>query len=90
MLMEMERTIKTPERNVDVDPIMLIVRSFDVNRPGTTYKDLKGGVVGGSLIQGRLKVDDEVKILPGYRIERPGGKGRVRTFDNQSGLPEVR
>jgi translation initiation factor 2 subunit 3 len=74
LIMEMERTIKTPERNVDVDPIMLIVRSFDVNRPGTTFKDLKGGVVGGSLIQGRLKVDDEVKILPGYRIEKPGGK----------------
>ncbi|MGC9106228.1 MAG: translation initiation factor IF-2 subunit gamma [Thermoprotei archaeon] len=74
LLMEIERTIKTPERNVNVDPIMLIIRSFDVNRPGTPGKELKGGVVGGSLIQGKLKVGDEVKVLPGFRVEKPGGK----------------
>jgi translation initiation factor 2 subunit 3 len=29
---------------------MTIVRSFDVNNPGTEIQDLKGGVVGGSLL----------------------------------------
>lgn len=74
LLKEIQDVIKTPERNLEADPIMLIIRSFDVNRPGTPGKELKGGVVGGSLIQGKLKVGDEVKILPGYRVEKPGGK----------------
>jgi translation initiation factor 2 subunit 3 len=29
---------------------MTIVRSFDVNSPGAEIEDLKGGVVGGSLL----------------------------------------
>ena len=36
-------------------------------------KDLKGGVLGGSLIQGTLKVGDDIVIVPGLKTE-VGGK----------------
>lgn len=44
---------------------MLIIRSFDVNKSGEERKNLKGGVVGGSITQGLLKVGDLVEIRPG-------------------------
>jgi len=50
-----------------------VARSFDVNKPGTTPEKLRGGVLGGSLIQGKFKVGDEVEIRPGIKIEQ-GGK----------------
>ena len=50
----------------DKDPIMLVARSFDINKPGENVFNLKGGVLGGSLIQGKFKLGDKVEILPGY------------------------
>lgn len=44
---------------------MIIIRSFDVNRPGERVDKLQGGVVGGSIVMGVLKVGDEVEIRPG-------------------------
>ena len=67
-----EEEIPTPERDPDADPRMQVARSFDINRPGTTYEDLTGGVLGGSLTQGRLAVDDEIEIKPGREIEEGG------------------
>jgi len=60
-----EQTIPTPARDVAKPPLMYVARSFDINRPGTRPKDLRGGVLGGSLIQGRLKVGEEIEIRPG-------------------------
>jgi translation initiation factor 2 subunit 3 len=61
----MEKHIPTPVRDLKAPPIMQVLRSFDVNKPGTDFIELKGGVLGGSLIQGQFKVGDEIKILPG-------------------------
>lgn len=47
---------------------MTIIRSFDINRPGTLPQDLKGGVIGGTLSQGVLKVGDEIEIRPGFVV----------------------
>jgi translation initiation factor 2 subunit 3 len=47
------------------DLIMPIVRSFDINKPGTPIEELKGGVIGGGIKRGKLKVGDEIKIIPG-------------------------
>lgn len=41
-------------------PKMIIIRSFDVNKPGSDIADLKGGVVGGSILEGVLQVGMEV------------------------------
>ncbi len=60
-----EETIPTPARDTSKPPLMYVARSFDVNRPGTRPKDLRGGVLGGSLLQGRLKTGEEIEIRPG-------------------------
>jgi len=60
-----EETIPTPDRDPDADPRLLAARSFDINRPGTTFEKLAGGVVGGSLTQGTLDADAEIEIRPG-------------------------
>ena len=36
--------------------LFLVIRSFDVNKPGCEVQDLKGGVAGGSILRGVLKV----------------------------------
>jgi translation initiation factor 2 subunit 3 len=54
-----------PKRDVDADPIFLIARSFDINKPGTIIDKVHGGVIAGVLKQGTLKVGDEIEIKPG-------------------------
>jgi len=65
-----ESTIKTPERDEKADPVMHVLRSFDVNKPGIKLKDIKGGVIGGSLTQGIFNVGDEIEIKPGLMNEK--------------------
>jgi translation initiation factor 2 subunit 3 len=65
-----ESTIMTPERDESKEPIMHVLRSFDVNKPGTKLKNIKGGVIGGSLTQGTFNVGDEIEIKPGIMDEK--------------------
>lgn len=69
-----EKEIQTPERDPNESPRLPIARSFDINKPGTPISELKGAVIGGSLIRGRLKVEDEIEIKPGIEIEEGGEK----------------
>ncbi len=61
--------IDVVDKNTDKDPQMFIARSFDINKPGSGIKDLKGGVLGGVLVQGQLKAGDEIEIRPGIITE---------------------
>jgi len=61
----MLETFKTPKRDPEARPLMLIARSFDINKPGTTTEQLKGGVLGGALKTGKLRVGDKIQISPG-------------------------
>jgi translation initiation factor 2 subunit 3 len=63
--------IPIPIRNLTLPVKMMIIRSFDVNKPGTILSNLAGGVVGGSLLQGILRIGDLVEIRPGI-IKRSG------------------
>lgn len=54
-----------PKRDFVSPPRFIIVRSFDINYPGAEVDDLKGGVAGGTLIRGVLKVGEIVEIRPG-------------------------
>jgi len=65
-----ESTIKTPKRNEKADTVMHVLRSFDVNKPGIKLKDIKGGVIGGSLTQGIFNIGDEIEIKPGIVNEK--------------------
>ncbi|MBW2966816.1 translation initiation factor IF-2 subunit gamma [Candidatus Woesearchaeota archaeon] len=69
-----EKNLKTPKRDPDTDPIMFIARSFDINRPGSDYEKLVGGVLGGALKQGLLKLNQDIEIKPGIVIEEKGRK----------------
>lgn len=63
--------IAPPQYDFTADPRMVVIRSFDVNKPGFTVDELKGGVAGGSILQGVFKVGQEVEIRPGI-ISRDG------------------
>ena len=65
-----ESTIKTPERDEKANTVMHVLRSFDVNKPGTKLQEIKGGVIGGSLTQGVFSVGDEIEIKPGILNEK--------------------
>ena len=67
-----EAEIPTPDRDPGESARMYAARSFDINRPGTTASGLKGGVVGGSLVTGRLDVGDGIEIRPGRQVEEEG------------------
>ncbi|MBI5347071.1 MAG: translation initiation factor IF-2 subunit gamma [Candidatus Aenigmarchaeota archaeon] len=60
-----DRTIPTPKRDSSMKPRFFIARSFDVNKPGTEIKKLKGGIIGGSVIRGVFKKGDSIEISPG-------------------------
>ncbi|NPE26611.1 translation initiation factor IF-2 subunit gamma [Methanococcoides sp. SA1] len=47
-------------------PLFLVARSFDINKPGTSLEKLHGGVLGGALKHGKLKIGDTIEIKPGY------------------------
>ncbi len=72
LIQAMEEYIPTPDRDLQKSPLMYVARSFDINKPGTRPKDLRGGVLGGSLVQGSLKKGDKIEIRPGRRMESEG------------------
>lgn len=65
-----ENTIPTPDRSADKRSIMHVARSFDINRPGTRPTKLRGGVIGGSIVEGEFKEGDEIIIGPGRKVDR--------------------
>ncbi len=65
LIENIEKFIPTPERINNDTGIMHILRSFDINKPGTPIKNIKGGALGGALIQGEFETGTEIEILPG-------------------------
>lgn len=51
-----------PLRDFTAEPRLIVIRSFDVNKPGCEVNDLKGGVAGGSILRGVLKVGQEIEV----------------------------
>jgi translation initiation factor 2 subunit 3 len=72
VIQAIEKVIPTPENDPDKPPLMYVLRSFDVNKPGATMDELAGGVIGGSIAQGKFKVGDEIEIRPGIRMDKHG------------------
>lgn len=56
------------------DPIFRISRSFDINKPGVNWEQVVGGVIGGSLFNGKLKIGDQIEIKPGQVNKGKDGK----------------
>mmetsp|Transcript_9597 Transcript_9597/g.21039 ORF Transcript_9597/g.21039 Transcript_9597/m.21039 type:complete len:293 (-) Transcript_9597:572-1450(-) len=69
-------SIPVPVRDFTGQPKMIVIRSFDVNKPGQEVEELRGGVAGGSILQGVLRRGQEIEIRPGI-ISR-GASGSVK------------
>jgi translation initiation factor 2 subunit 3 len=94
LIQRIQEVIPTPEREEDASPKMFVARSFDINRPGTLPDQLLGGVVGGSIVRGVLKVGDEIEIAPGVKTDKgfKAIKAKIVTLLSGSGndLQEAR
>src|SRR5699024_797891 len=55
---------------------LIIIRSFDVNKPGSEVEDIKGGVAGGSILKSVLTVGMEIEVRPGIIDKDENGKMR--------------
>ncbi|HEY8139815.1 MAG TPA: translation initiation factor IF-2 subunit gamma [Nitrososphaera sp.] len=88
-----EKSVKTPPRVKNEAPIMHVLRSFDVNKPGTPIKQVKGGIIGGALIQGEFELEDEIEIRPGLLDEKKGKfepiTSQISTLGTGAGLVET-
>ncbi|PPR90776.1 hypothetical protein GOBAR_AA29928 [Gossypium barbadense] len=67
------KKIPIPERNFISPPNMIVIRSFDVNKPGFEVDEIKGGVDGGSILRGVLKVNQFIEVRPGIVVKDENG-----------------
>ncbi len=67
LLEEIEKRFKPIKRDRNAEPLFVVARSFDINKPGTKPSKLKGGILGGSVVQGVLRKGDEITIRPGIQ-----------------------
>lgn len=75
--------IPIPPRDTKSEPIFLIARSFDINKPGTKVSELHGGVLGGILKKGTLHVGEEIEIKPGLNIKKAHGQTEYQTLTSR-------
>ena len=74
LIQAIQEYIPTPQRALDKTPLMLVARSFDINKPGANPQKLAGGVLGGTVKQGKFKVGEDIEISPGYMVEEKNKK----------------
>lgn len=66
-----------PIRDFKSPPRFIVVRSFDVNHPGEESQNLQGGVAGGTLIRGILRIGEMVEIRPGLVQKNQNGETKI-------------
>ncbi|CAK9876856.1 unnamed protein product [Sphagnum jensenii] len=67
------KKIPIPVRNFVSTPKMIVIRSFDVNKPGAEVEEIKGGVAGGSILRGVLRVGQKIEVRPGITTKDESG-----------------
>ncbi|KAJ0035100.1 hypothetical protein Pint_24500 [Pistacia integerrima] len=67
------KKIPIPERNFTSPPNMIVIRSFDVNKPGFEVDEIRGGVAGGSILRGVLKINQFIEVRPGIVVKDENG-----------------
>ena len=72
------KRVPIPIRDFTSDPRLIVIRSFDVNKPGAEVDELKGGVAGGSILTGVLHLGQEVEIRPGIVTKDSAGRNRCK------------
>jgi translation initiation factor 2 subunit 3 len=76
----MVNSIPIPIRDFSAQPRLMVIRSFDVNKPGAEIQDLKGGVAGGSILTGVFRIGDEIEIRPGIVTKDDNGKIQCKSI----------
>jgi len=79
LIQAIEDVIPTPDRPSDETGLMYVARSFDTNRPGSRPAELRGGIIGGSIVEGSFGIGDPILIAPGRRVEGDGNWEPIRT-----------
>ncbi|KAJ3254362.1 hypothetical protein HK103_007244 [Boothiomyces macroporosus] len=74
------KKIPIPVRDFTSQPRLIVIRSFDVNKPGAEIHELKGGVAGGSILSGVLKLGDEIEVRPGVVSKDSEGRTVCRVI----------
>jgi translation initiation factor 2 subunit 3 len=74
------KKVPVPIRDFTSSARLIVIRSFDVNKPGAEISDLKGGVAGGSILCGVLKVGDEIEVRPGVVSKDNEGRTVCRSI----------
>jgi translation initiation factor 2 subunit 3 len=72
LMAAIDEVIPSPEVDESRSSRMFVARSFDVNTPGNRPDDIVGGVIGGTLSNGVLHVNDEIEVRPGTKVEIKG------------------
>ncbi|CAG9461311.1 unnamed protein product [Pedinophyceae sp. YPF-701] len=67
------KRIPVPVRDFTSPPQMIVIRSFDVNKPGTFVDQVEGGIAGGSILQGVIKKGQEIEVRPGIVTKDASG-----------------
>jgi len=60
-----EKAIPTPKFDLKKPFLMYCARSFDINKPGSKLKAMQGGIIGGTIIQGKAIIGEKILIRPG-------------------------
>jgi translation initiation factor 2 subunit 3 len=68
LLMMIQKVIPTRPHDETKPAKMYVARSFDVNQPGIGPEKIVGGVMGGSVMQGRMKIGEPIEISPGRQV----------------------
>ena len=67
-----------PVRGFSATPRLIVIRSLDVNKPGAEIDELRGGVAGGSILSGVLRLGQEIEVRPGIVTKDAEGKINCR------------
>eukprot|EP01061_Rhynchopus_euleeides_P004516 TRINITY_DN1376_c0_g1_i3.p2 TRINITY_DN1376_c0_g1~~TRINITY_DN1376_c0_g1_i3.p2 ORF type:complete len:473 (+),score=208.30 TRINITY_DN1376_c0_g1_i3:108-1526(+) len=72
------KKIPVPRRSFTDSARLIVVRSFDVNMPGESIENLRGGVAGGSILCGVIKKGQEIEVRPGLKHKMADGSTQCR------------
>ena len=78
LIQSIAENISDPYRDLSLNLKMFLIRTFDINKPGCSMENLEGGVVGGSISSGILKLGQKIEIRPG--ISKKNKFGKIKCF----------
>ena len=79
--------IPIPLRDFTAPPILTVIRSFEVNKPGQKLQDVVGGVAGGSILRGVFRLGDHIEVRPGLIKKKEVQRGNSTVTETYACQP---